>query len=114
MDATGMSGSTQEGTYAFPASHSIDPTSCSETILHLKERDLAIPFLLHMKTSLLFGTAFGNPGFSGGSSHRSDPDELKLRAPAVTCRRPSLSARRVKTAQGEEVGGIKNDVLDRR
>ncbi len=64
MDATGMSGSTQEGTYAFPASHSIDPTSCSETILHLKERDLAIPFLLHMKTSLLFGTAFGILGLA--------------------------------------------------
>ena len=101
MDATGMSGSTQEGTYAFPASHSIDPTSCSETILHLKERDLAIPFLLHMKTSLLFGTAFGNPGFSGGSSHRSDPDELnyghqRSRADDQAYRHEGLKPRKAK------------------
>jgi sporulation protein YlmC with PRC-barrel domain len=85
--------------------------SRSETILHLKARDLAIPFLSHMKTSLLFGTAFGILGLAAQVIAQTQISTTTGTSGHVQTSK--LIGTKVKTAQGEEVGVIKDVVLDR-
>jgi sporulation protein YlmC with PRC-barrel domain len=86
--------------------------SWSEIILHLKARELAISFLSHMKTSLLFGTAFGILGLAAAQVVAQTQISTTT-GPSGHVQTSKLIGTKVKTPQGEEVGVIKDVVLDR-